>query len=75
MSEAQLLVTAEQAAERLAVSRARVFAWMASGELPSLKLGASRRVEVRELERFVERLRDADGDVATSDHRAPAGVA
>ncbi len=62
MGEGRLLVTPEEAAAALAVSRARVYAWLATGELASVKLGASRRIEVFELQQFVDRAK-ASGDL------------
>lgn len=48
-----LLLTAEQAARLLNVSRSRVYEWIAAGELASVTLGRSRRVSRRALEQFV----------------------
>ena len=58
-----LLLTAEQAADVLNVSRTTIFKLMAGGELDSLKIGRSRRIPAQSLERFVESLRaEASGD-------------
>ncbi len=51
------MVTAEQAAERLSLSRTTVYALIGSGELESVKVGRSRRVPVAALGEYVERLR------------------
>ncbi len=51
--DAPLLLTAEQAARLLSVSRSRIYEWLQSGELPSVSLGRSRRVSRRALEAFV----------------------
>ena len=48
-----LLLTIEAAAARLAIGRTRVYELVASGRLPSVKLGRSRRVRVLDLEEFV----------------------
>lgn len=52
-TETPLLLTAEQAARALNVSRSRIYEWIQSGELPSVTLGRSRRVSRRALEAFV----------------------
>ncbi len=54
----QLLLTIPEAAERLGLSRSQVYIIMRRGELPSVRIGRSRRVAARDLERFVERLRE-----------------
>jgi excisionase family DNA binding protein len=45
--------------ERLGVSRAKVYELMASGELRSVRVGGSRRVDSDDLDRFVAGLDDA----------------
>lgn len=57
VTELKLLVTPEEAARRLAISRSRLFHLMASGELESIKVGRSRRIPVKALEEFVDKLR------------------
>jgi len=52
-SDAAILLTAEQAARLLNVSRSRIYEWIQSGELPSVTLGRSRRITRSALERFV----------------------
>lgn len=52
----KLLYTAEEAAEVLSIGRTRVFALMASGDLPSVKVGKSRRITAESLEQYVARL-------------------
>jgi excisionase family DNA binding protein len=73
MADEPILLTVEQVAARLGIARTRVYHLIATGELPSIKLGASRRVEAVEVVRFVGRLRDADA--TTVDRRVPAGIA
>lgn len=58
MAEKRLLYRVPEACDQLRVSRATMNKWLASGELPSIKLGASRRIEAVELERFVARRRE-----------------
>jgi excisionase family DNA binding protein len=66
MSEGKLLYRPKEAAETLGVSRARLYQLLATGELGSVKIGASRRVPADDLLAFVARLR--------SESPAPAGV-
>jgi excisionase family DNA binding protein len=57
----KLLLTAEEAGERLSLSRSKVYELMAEGLLESVRVGRSRRVPVQALPPFVEALRrDAD---------------
>lgn len=58
----RLLLTPLQAGAALGISRTRVFALLASGELESVQLGRSRRIPVAALEEFVGRLRQVPGD-------------
>ena len=54
MSESlSLLLTAEEAAEALRIARSRVFDLMAGGQLPSVKIGRSRRITRQALEDYV----------------------
>lgn len=59
-----LLLTAEEAARILSVSRSRVYELIAAGELASLKLGRSRRISRRALETFIEEREAAGNDAA-----------
>lgn len=56
----ELLLTIDEAARRLDMCKSMVYRFIRRGDLPSLKIGGSRRVLVRELEAFVERLSDGD---------------
>lgn len=58
-TQPQLLVTAERAAEILSIPRSRVFELIARGEIRSVLVGRSRRVSIRSLTEYVDRL-DAD---------------
>ncbi|MEX0781285.1 MAG: helix-turn-helix domain-containing protein [Dehalococcoidia bacterium] len=51
--EQRLLLTPEQAARSLAISRASLYALLAKRELPSMTIGRSRRIPASALERFV----------------------
>lgn len=53
---APLLLTVEQAAQVLAISRSKIYALIQSGELPSLRIGGSRRVTPSAVRAFVEGL-------------------
>jgi len=52
-----LLLTPEQAAERLGIGRSKVYELIGTGELESVKIGRLRRVPVDALTAFVEHLR------------------
>ena len=54
-----LLLTPEEAARALRVGRNKVYELIASGDLPSVKLGRCRRIPVDALRRFVDDLQDA----------------
>lgn len=49
-----LLLTPEEAAQALAICRARVYELMRAGELGSIQIGASRRVPRQSLRAFIE---------------------
>jgi excisionase family DNA binding protein len=51
----KLLLTPEQAAELLSISRSKLYELIARGELDSVRIGASRRVPTAALEDFVAR--------------------
>jgi excisionase family DNA binding protein len=54
-ADPELLLSPEEAARRLAVSRTRVFELVQRGELRSLKVGRLRRIVARSLDEFVDR--------------------
>jgi excisionase family DNA binding protein len=56
-AQVQMLLTAEQAAESLAIGRTKVFELIRSGELESIRIGSSRRIPIDAIEAFVFRLR------------------
>jgi excisionase family DNA binding protein len=49
----RLLLTPVEAADALGLSRTRIYELMASGELPSVKIGRSRRISVAALHEFI----------------------
>jgi excisionase family DNA binding protein len=58
----KLLLTVDEAAERLGIGRSHAYVYVLRGDLESVKLGRSRRVPVAALDEFIERLRAAEGD-------------
>ncbi len=52
----RLLLTVEAAAERLSISRTRMYALIKSGEVASVRVGRLRRVPVAALDAFTARL-------------------
>ena len=52
----RLLLTVEVAAERLSISRTRMYALIKSGEVASVRVGRLRRVPVAALDAFTARL-------------------
>jgi excisionase family DNA binding protein len=52
----KLLLTPAEAAERLGISRTKLYELMASGQLASVKIGKCRRVPATALTAFVDAL-------------------
>jgi excisionase family DNA binding protein len=52
----RLLLTVEAAAERLSISRTRMYALIKSGDVASVRVGRLRRVPVAALDAFTARL-------------------
>lgn len=52
----QLVVTPEEAAEVLKVSRSRIYELIRKGEISSVKLGRVRRIRVEKLREYLDRL-------------------
>jgi excisionase family DNA binding protein len=57
-----VMLTPEQAANALAISRSAVYALLRGGQLKSVKIGACRRVPAEALNRYVAHLGAADQD-------------
>ncbi|GAA4855379.1 MULTISPECIES: helix-turn-helix domain-containing protein [Pseudonocardia] len=55
----RLLLTAQEAAQALGVSRTKVYDLMRSGRLRSVKIGGSRRIPVDALAELVDELAEA----------------
>ncbi len=53
------LITVEDAAERLSICRTKLYELIARGELPTIKIGRSRRVWMEDLRTFVAQRRTA----------------
>ncbi len=51
----RILYRPSEAAEACGVSRARMYELLASGEVPSIKVGSVKRVPVDKLQEWVER--------------------
>jgi excisionase family DNA binding protein len=49
----KMLYTPTEAAQALGVSRSTIYVLMATGEVPSVRIGSCRRVPVDELRRYV----------------------
>ena len=54
--EPRLMLTAEQAAERLGIGRTTMFALIKSGEIESVRIGRLRRVPADALTTYTDRL-------------------
>lgn len=59
-----VLMTPEAAAERLSISRTRIYELLASRTLESVKIGRLRRIRPEHLEAFVKRLSEEGPYVA-----------
>jgi excisionase family DNA binding protein len=57
----KLLYTPVEAAHALGISRSTVYVLMASGDLPSVRIGSSRRISADALRRYVTLLSSDDG--------------
>ena len=58
-----LLLTVEQTAAELNIARRRVFELIKTGQLPSVKIGTSRRIRSADLADYVARLSDGSQQV------------
>ncbi len=54
----ELLVTVREAGRRLGVGRSTTYQLLRQGALPSVLIGSSRRIAVKDLEAFIDRLRE-----------------
>lgn len=60
MTEKDPLLTPEQVADRLHISRLTIGNWLRSGKLKGVKVGRLWRVRERDLEAFLEQGREDD---------------
>lgn len=70
----KLLLRPAEAAELLGVSRSRLYALLAEGRLPVVRIGQTMRVPVRELERWIgeQTCSPADGVATVGGCNEPA---
>jgi excisionase family DNA binding protein len=66
----KLLYTPVEAAHALGMSRSTIYLLMANGDVPSVRIGASRRIPAEGLRRYVARL--AAGFNSVNDEKPPA---
>jgi excisionase family DNA binding protein len=58
----RLLYTPAEAARSLGVSRSKIYLLMSSGQLPSLRVGGSRRITIDALRALVDDLQDRSSE-------------
>jgi excisionase family DNA binding protein len=61
----KILYTPTEAAQALGISRSTIYVLLASGEIPSVRIGSCRRVPVDGLRRYVAALAKRNGAFAT----------
>ena len=54
----EILITVSEAARRLAIARSHFYIQLQRGLIPSVRIGRSRRIYVRDLEEFAVRQRE-----------------
>ncbi len=54
--EEKLLLTVDECARRLGIGRSHTYVFVLRGEIPSVKLGRSRRIRTEDLDRFIDGL-------------------
>jgi excisionase family DNA binding protein len=57
-----LLVSPKEASAMLDMSRAQLFKLLASGDIPSIKIGKLRRIELAEMQKWIARYRSEQED-------------
>ncbi|PRW61675.1 helix-turn-helix domain-containing protein [Actinopolyspora mortivallis] len=55
-NQPRTLLTVEQAAQRLAIGRTRMFQLLRTGEVASVRIGRARRIPTDALESYIDRL-------------------
>ena len=71
MSEEKLLLTVQEAAERLGIGRTLMYEIVLHGRIGTVRIGRCRRISPADLHDFVERLRRADSLDQISDESEP----
>ena len=61
MENGKILLTVDEAAQRLGIGRSHAYIFVMRGEIPSIKLRRSRRVPATAVDEFVERLKAEQG--------------
>jgi len=72
MSE-RLLLKPEEAAEVLGIGRSKLYELLAAGEIESVRIGSSRRVPMKGLHAYVERLVDGQASTYVTQSATGAG--
>lgn len=67
----RLLLKPEEAAEVLGIGRSKLYELLAGGEIESVRIGSSRRVPMKGLHDYVERL---DGQTSTYATQSATGA-
>ena len=62
----KILLKPAEAAETLGIGRTRVYEMLASGELPSIRIGRSIRIPVNALNQWVENQQNGNGADSSS---------
>ena len=57
-----LLLTVKEAAELLGIGRSTLYELLEAGEVRSVKRGASRRIPLKEVHRYIDRLLETEAD-------------
>ena len=60
----QLLLTVEEAADRLRICRSNMYKLISSGQVESIQIGRLRRVTPSALENYIQRLTSENGKAA-----------
>ena len=62
MSDNKILLTVDEAAQRLGIGRSHTYIYVLRGELESVKLGRSRRVPADAVQEFIKKLRSSEAN-------------
>lgn len=67
------LITVVEAAEIIGLSRTKVYELLAEGDLPSIRIGRTRRIDVTDLDAFIDRHRVTVTRLSTTTNVASHG--